>query len=76
MPLQLWVEASAAGLTVIEIPVPLIYLDLERSFGGSLDHAETRLAYYNRILEAAIDEVEKSGRCVPARQDRLCKSTG
>ena len=50
MPLQLWVEAAAAGLRVIEIPVPLIYLDLDRSFGGSLDHAETRLRYYNRVL--------------------------
>lgn len=76
MPLQLWVEASAAGLRVIEIPVPLIYLDLERSFGGSLDHAETRLAYYNRVLDAAVSEVENSGRCVPANQDHLCQSTG
>lgn len=76
MPLQLWVEASAAGLSVIEIPVPLIYLDLERSFGGSLDHAETRLAYYNRVLEAAIGVVQESGRCVPADQERLCKSSG
>ncbi|MEM0925968.1 MAG: glycosyltransferase family 2 protein, partial [Planctomycetota bacterium] len=37
MPLQLWVQAAAAGLRVVEIPVPLIYLDLERSFGGALD---------------------------------------
>ncbi|MGB7344852.1 MAG: glycosyltransferase family 2 protein [Pirellulaceae bacterium] len=76
MPLELWVEASAAGLTVIEIPVPLIYLDLERSFGGSLDHAETRLAYYNRVLEDAIAEVNKSGRCVPARPREICQTTG
>ena len=54
MPLQLWVEAAAADLRVIEIPVPLLYLDLERSFGGSLDHAETRLRYYNRVLDEAI----------------------
>ncbi|QDT12918.1 glycosyltransferase family 2 protein [Planctomycetes bacterium K23_9] len=76
MPLQLWVEASAAGLSVIEVPVPLIYLDLERSFGGSLDHAETRLAYYNRVLEETIRSVEESGRCVPAENDRLCKTSG
>ncbi len=62
MPLQLWVEAAAAGLRVIEIPVPLIYLDLSRSFGGSLDHAETRLRYYNRVLEDAIARTDHSGR--------------
>lgn len=54
MPLQLWVQAVAAGLRIIEVPVPLIYLDLNRSFGGSLDHAETRLTYYNRVLDDAI----------------------
>lgn len=54
MPLQLWVQAAAAGLRIIEVPVPLIYLDLNRSFGGSLDHAETRLSYYNRVLDEAM----------------------
>ena len=54
MPLQLWVEAAAAKLRVVEIPVPLIYLDLERSFGGSLDQAATRLRYYHQVLNEAI----------------------
>lgn len=71
MPLQLWVEAAAAGLTVIEIPVPLLYLDLTRSFGGTLDHAETRLRYYNRVLEAAIQRACHEGRAVRARKS-LC----
>jgi dolichol-phosphate mannosyltransferase len=71
MPLQLWVEAAAAGLRVIEIPVPLIYLDLSRSFGGSLDHAETRLRYYNRVLEDAISAARRRGLAVPATP-RLC----
>jgi len=64
MPLQLWVEAAAAGLRIIEIPVPLIYLDLERSFGGSLDHAETRLRYYNRVIDQALDAVCRAERIV------------
>jgi dolichol-phosphate mannosyltransferase len=64
MPLQLWVEAAAAGLRVIEIPVPLIYLDLARSFGGSLDHAETRLRYYNRVLDDAIANLP-NGKTIP-----------
>lgn len=58
MPLQLWVQAAASGLSVIEIPVPLIYLDLERSFGGSLDHSETRLKHYNDVIDAALAAVE------------------
>jgi dolichol-phosphate mannosyltransferase len=33
--------------------VPLVYLDEARSFGGSLDDAETRLAYYRRVIDRA-----------------------
>jgi hypothetical protein len=33
--------------------VPLVYLDLARSFGGALDDAATRLAYYRRVLDRA-----------------------
>ena len=67
MPLQLWVQAAAAGLRIIEIPVPLIYLDANRSFGGSLDHAETRLAYYNRVLDEAIAAEAAKGRSLPRK---------
>lgn len=76
MPLQLWVEAAAAGLTVIEIPVPLIYLDLARSFGGSLDHAETRLAYYNQVLSNAIESVQKAGHTLPPAIKPSRQTTG
>ncbi|HEY6564727.1 MAG TPA: glycosyltransferase family 2 protein, partial [Pirellulaceae bacterium] len=44
MPLQLWVQAARLGLRIRELPVPRIYLDAKRSFGGALDDAETRLA--------------------------------
>lgn len=53
MPLELWVQAACAGLTVIELPVPLIYLDPNRSFGGQLDQAEIRLRYYFDVLNRA-----------------------
>ena len=76
MPLQLWVEAAAAGLRVIEIPVPLLYLDLERSFGGSLDHAETRLRYYNRVLDEAIHSARADGRSCPAERSHCQQSIG
>ncbi len=74
MPLQLWVQAAAAGLHVIEVPVPLIYLDLNRSFGGSLDHAETRLAYYNRVLDEAIAEQVAAGKTLPRQALHGCES--
>ena len=51
MPLQLWVQAVAAGLRIVEFPVPLIYLEEERSFGGSLDDSRRRMAYYQEVLE-------------------------
>jgi hypothetical protein len=31
--------------------VPLIYLDEERSFGGSLDDSELRIRYYREVLD-------------------------
>ena len=52
MPLELWAQAARLGLRIVELPVPLIYLDEKRSFGGSLDDAETRLAVYRRVLSA------------------------
>lgn len=53
MPLEVWVQAARAGLRIRELPVPLLYLDLTRSFGGALDDAATRLAYYRRVLDRA-----------------------
>lgn len=56
MPLELWVRAVDRGLKIIEMPVPLIYLEEERSFGGSLDNSEIRLGVYRQVLERAIAE--------------------
>jgi glycosyltransferase involved in cell wall biosynthesis len=57
MPLEVWVRAVAAGLEIIELPVPLVYLDEARSFGGALDDGATRLAYYRRVLDRAEADV-------------------
>lgn len=54
MPLQLWVQAAALKMKIVEFPVPLVYLDEDRSFGGSLDQAERRLAYYHEVLDREI----------------------
>jgi dolichol-phosphate mannosyltransferase len=66
MPLEVWVQASVAGLRVEELPVPLLYLDLARSFGGALDDAETRLAYYRGVLDRAEAAVPASAHDVVA----------
>lgn len=54
MPLEFWVVAARAGLRIRELPVPLIYLEEYRSFGGSLDQADTRLRYYYEVLERTL----------------------
>jgi dolichol-phosphate mannosyltransferase len=41
-------------LRVVELPVPLIYLEEARSFGGSLDDGRKRLEYYHRVLDQAM----------------------
>ncbi|HEY2149003.1 MAG TPA: glycosyltransferase family 2 protein [Pirellulales bacterium] len=61
MPLELWVQAAHAKLKIVELPVPLIYLEEERSFGGSLDDARKRLEYYHEVIDrslAALDAAE------------------
>jgi dolichol-phosphate mannosyltransferase len=65
MPLELWVQAAHHGLRIVELPVPLVYLAEERSFGGSLDDGRKRLEYYHRVLDQAIAAVEPHSRTEP-----------
>jgi dolichol-phosphate mannosyltransferase len=53
-------------MRIVEVPVPLIYLEEERSFGGSLDDGRKRLEYYHGVLDDALaavrtDDDEESG---------------
>lgn len=54
MPLELWVQAYKLGLKIVEVAVPMIYLDEKRSFGGALDQADVRLAVYRQVLEKSL----------------------
>ena len=56
MPLQLWVQAARLGLRIKEVGVPRLYLDPNRAFGGVLDDADQRLAYYRQVIAAAESE--------------------
>jgi glycosyltransferase involved in cell wall biosynthesis len=68
MPLELWVQAAMRGLRIIEVPVPLIYLDLTRSFGGALDEAEKRLQYYHECIDRSVVAMKDRGFQLPKRQ--------
>jgi dolichol-phosphate mannosyltransferase len=57
MPLQLWVQAARLGLRIREVAVPRLYLDPNRAFGGVLNDAEERLAYYQRVIASAEAEI-------------------
>jgi dolichol-phosphate mannosyltransferase len=57
MPLQLWVQAAAHAMKIVEFAVPLVYLEEERSFGGSLDDAIKRKAYYDEVLDREMQAV-------------------
>lgn len=63
MPIELWVQAAQAHWRIVEYPVPLIYLDEQRSFGGALDDGQTRLAYYHRVLQRSLAAAPAAGSC-------------
>jgi glycosyltransferase involved in cell wall biosynthesis len=65
MPLQVWVQAVEHGLSIVEVPVPLIYLDESRAFGGALDNAEYRLNHYRTVFQEALSRagLEVAGGC-------------
>ncbi len=62
MPLQVWVQAVRLGLRIKEVGVPRLYLDPNRAFGGVLNDAGERLAYYRRVIRNAMAEA------APARE--------
>jgi glycosyltransferase involved in cell wall biosynthesis len=74
MPLELWVQAAMRGLHIMEIPVPLIYLDLSRSFGGSLDEAELRLQYYHNCIERSVAAMQAKGYSLLTRASECDES--
>ena len=60
MPMQFWVQASRANLRIRELPVPLIYNDPNRYFGGTLDDPDVRLRHYLEVLEAELNAVSSA----------------
>jgi len=56
MPMQFWVQAARANLRIRELPVPLIYNDPTRHFGGLLDDPNVRLQHYLDVMERELRE--------------------
>ena len=50
-PLQVWLQAYKHGLKIKEIPVDLIYKNLNRTFGNNLDDPIERRKYYLSVIE-------------------------
>lgn len=63
MPLELWVQAACLKLRIEELAVPLVYLDPSRSFGETLDDGGARLAYYQEVIDRAVQEASRNARC-------------
>jgi glycosyltransferase involved in cell wall biosynthesis len=68
MPLEVWVQAAMKGLRIIEVPVPLIYLDFNRSFGGQLDDGDRRIRYYRKCMADSVAAMRAEGFCLPSDQ--------
>jgi glycosyltransferase involved in cell wall biosynthesis len=56
---EFWARAYRAGLTMKEIPVERIYVDLHRTFGPELDDPDRRLHYYLEHWERALSDGEQ-----------------
>jgi dolichol-phosphate mannosyltransferase len=50
-PIQFWLRAAKAGLTVVESPVPLIYKDHSRNFNNQFANRDERLNHYLEVME-------------------------
>jgi glycosyltransferase involved in cell wall biosynthesis len=57
-PIQFWLQAAKAGLTVTECAVPLIYKDHSRNFNNQFANRDERLSHYLQVMES---EAKKLG---------------
>jgi len=62
-PMEFWVQVACKKLRIVELPVPRIYLDPNRTFGETLDDADRRLAYYQQVLDKALQKARRHQGC-------------
>ena len=63
-------QAAQLGLRIKEVGVPRVYLDHTRAFGGALNDAAQRLAYYRSVIAAA--EQDDLARTEPFHPQQSC----
>lgn len=68
-PLQFWPQCVRAGLRIRELPVPRIYRDTSREFGGTLDDPAARLQHYLAVFVRELQRapLTPTGVSLPAR---------
>lgn len=49
--MQLTLQAWRKGVSIRELPVPLVYLDDTRDFQGEFDNTRQRLTYYHKVID-------------------------
>jgi dolichol-phosphate mannosyltransferase len=69
-PMEFWVEAACNKLRIVEIPVPRVYLDPNRSFGETLDDSDRRLSYYQQVFDRALQTARQRKACGIERMPR------
>ena len=64
--MQFWCRPSRRP-RIGEVPVKLIYNDPNRTFGGPLNDAQTRLRHYRRVLHCELEPAPND--CLPELTD-------
>lgn len=59
--MQMTLQAAAHGVSIKELPVPLVYLDDTRDFQGEFDNTQERLAYYHCVIDDECARLGQSG---------------
>jgi dolichol-phosphate mannosyltransferase len=55
MPLQVWIQAAAHRMRIVELATARIYKNPERRFWGGLDDVAVRRAYYQQVLDREVE---------------------
>lgn len=74
MPLQLWVQAAKLDLKIMEVPIPRIYLDPSRTFGVGLKDPDSRMRYYNLVIDDAL-KADFPGRKRSGTAQQVCRAS-
>jgi glycosyltransferase involved in cell wall biosynthesis len=67
-PIQFWLQAAHAGLTITECAVPLIYKDYSRNFNNRFAGRDERLSHYLQVMEKEARKLGLSSSLSPTNK--------